>query len=595
MELTWDLERLYPSFSSEQYQRDEQKLKELAEALHSCVLPDTFFEPDQGAYAVTFLTRYNAWKAVYLCLFSYAELCYSADSANEEAINWMDHLDEVKSKAEEAHTVFTKWLARLEPSTLDRMLDADAYLLEHSFYLREQQRLALHRLSEEEEAIIAGMQATGAKAWERLYMRTLSTLCVNLEIDGKVREATLAELRDGVYDSDAAVRQAAYAAEGEACRRVAEQSAACINAVSGEAAAIYQWRGYASPLHKVLEVSRMDEETLTAMLVAIEESLPLFQRYYRKKAQLLGHTQDQLPFYDMYAPIGEEPATAIAYSTARDLIASSYSEFSPDMGAFARKAFDERWIDAEPRSGKSNFGLCVDIFPLNESRIMASFTGKPVDVSVLAHEIGHAYHSSHLAGLSMVNTDYPIPIAETASIFGETLVNERLLQTATAEEAASILERSLSDAGYYIVDFYARYLFESRLYTRRAQGSLSVEELNQLMADAMAEAYGDSIEPGSIHPYMWISKAGYYMAGNEFLNFPYSFGLLFSKGLYAQYKKQGEGFVERYRDFLAGSSRNTIATAAQQMGMDVHSPQFWREALGLIAADIEVFCTYTRS
>lgn len=238
------------------------------------------------------------------------------------------------------------------------------------------------------------------------------------------------------------------------------------------------------------------------------------------------------------------------------------------MGAFARKAFEERWIDAKPRSGKGNFGLCVDIFPIKESRIMTSYTGKPVDVSVLAHEIGHAYHSSQLAGLSMVNTDYPIPIAETASIFGETLVNERLLQLATAQEAASILEQSLSDAGYYIVDFYARYLFESRLYTRRAQGSLSVEELNRLMLDAMAEASGDSVEPGSIHPYMWISKAGYYMAGNEFLNFPYSFGLLFSKGLYAQYKKQGEGFVERYRDFLAGSSRNTIATAAQQMGMD---------------------------
>lgn len=588
MELTWDLERLYPSFQSEQYQGDEQKLRGLVEDLHTCVLSYAHDNSEAATYAANFLALYNAWRGLYLCLFSYAELSFSADSGNEEAINRMDQLEVIKSKAEEELAVFTKWLAQLGAQGLEQIIAVDVYVGEHAFYLREQQRQALHRLSEEAEAIIASMQATGAKAWERLYKRTLSTLRINLEIAGKSREVTLAELRNLVYDSDPAVRKAAYVAEGEACRRVAEQSAACINSVSGEAAAIYQWRGYPSPLHKVLEASRMDRQTLDAMLLAIEESLPNFHRYYRKKAQLLGH--EQLPFYDMYAPIGNERTIPISYSAAQGLIVSSFNGFSPDMGTFARKVFDERWIDAEPRSGKGNFGMCVDIFPIQESRIITSFTGNPVDVSILAHEIGHAYHSSHLTGLTMVNTDYPIPIAETASIFCETLVNERLLQSATAEEAVAILERGLSDAGYYIVDFYARYLFESRMYARRAHGALPVNELNQLMADAMAAAYGDSVEPGTVHPYMWISKAGYYMAGNEFLNFPYSFGLLFSKGLYAQYKKQGDAFVERYRAFLAGSSRNTITAAAKEMDIDVHSPQFWRDALGLIAADIADFC-----
>jgi pepF/M3 family oligoendopeptidase len=588
MQLTWDLDKIYSSFQSEAFQQDRKLVETLAGELSRWTASELNSRQDAASIMEQFLRQYNAYRHIYLRLFSYAELCFSADNSNAEAINLMDELEEATCGAGEALVSFSKWLAKVSADELEGSIRASAYLEQHGFYLRELQGKSQHLLSREGEAVIARMQATGSKAWERLYMRTLSTLRTDVKTGGWVRSLSLAELRNLAYDPDPAVRQAAAEAEHEACRSVAEQSAACLNAVCGEAAAVYELRGYESPLHKVLEASRMDRGTLDVMLQAIEGSLPVFHRYYARKAELLGHAH-QLPFSDMFAPLGGESALKLQYTEASDIIVSAFGAFSSELGGFARKVFDQRWIDAEPRSGKGNFGMCVDIFPIGESRMITSFTGSPVDVSILAHEIGHAYHSSRLAGQTMVNTDYPVPIAETASIFCESLINQELLRTAPASEAVALLERSLSDAGYYIVDFYARYLFETRLYAARKSGPLSVDELNTLMLEAMTAAYGDSVVPGSIHPYQWISKAGYYMAGNEFLNFPYSFGLLFSKGLFAQYRKQGQDFAERYQDFLSATSTHNIADAARLMDIDVHALEFWQDALTLIAEDIGQF------
>ncbi|OKP88651.1 hypothetical protein A3842_05385 [Paenibacillus sp. P3E] len=590
MDLSWELESLYPSFESEKFNQDRELLAESAERLKRWSaehLHNRTHNDRETAQAIEqFLKEYNAYKSVYLCLFSYAELRFSVDSSNMDAVNRMDELEDTALAAGEVHADFSKWLAKI--TDLNTILASSAYLAEHEFYLYGLQRQSAHWLGEEAEAVIARMQRTGSKAWERLYMQTLSRLRVDIRIGGEAQNMSLAELRNLVYDGDVLVRQAAYEAEHEACRSVAEQSAACLNSVSGEAAAVYELRGYDSPLHKVLTASRMDQKTLTVMLNAIKESLPVFHKYYLKKAEMLGHS-GQLPFYDVFAPVAGESSAKVTYREARDVIVSGFSAFSAELGEFAGKVFRQRWIDAEPRTGKGNFGLCVDIFPIGESRIITSITGNYIDISILAHEIGHAYHSSCLTGETMVNTDYPVPIAETASIFCESLIHQELRKVAPESETLSILERSLSDAGYYIVDFYARYLFESRLYERRLSGVLSVQELNDLMHESMVAAYGDSINPDTIHPYQWISKAGYYMAGNEFLNFPYSFGLLFSKGLYAQYKKQGEAFVDRYRSFLAATGKSTITDAARLMDIDVNSPEFWRDALTLIADDIQKF------
>ncbi|MEK4258311.1 M3 family oligoendopeptidase [Paenibacillus sp. FSL L8-0499] len=585
MNMTWNLDSLYPSFESEQLKRDRkllgqhiQDLKRWAE--HHLNVKDVTAMPVEG-----FLRIYNDYKSIYVCLLAYAELTLSADSCCEEAMNLADDIEEANSEIIGVVVAFKRWFSTCDH--MDELIVSSPYLMEHQFYLRELLLQSRYELSEELEMAIAKMQSTGSKAWSRLYMERTSSTLADLVVDGETRQVTLAELRSMAYENNASLRKAAYEAEAEACSLIAEVCAASLNGISGEALTIYGMRGYQSSLEKVLIASRMDSETLAAMLTALEESLPAFHTYYQKKAELLGHPA-KLPFYDIFAPVGVENGK-ITYANAKDTIIASFATFSEELAGFAQKAFDQQWIDAEPRSGKGGYGLCIDIFPIGESRIMTQFTGNAIDISILAHELGHAYHSSCLANETVLNTDYPIPIAETASIFCETIVNHAIITNSTEKEALLILERSISDAGYYLVDFYARYLFEIKLYERRALGPLSVQALNELMIACMVEAYGEGIDPGTIHPYMWMNKAGYFMASNEFLNFPYSFGLLFSKGLYAEYLKRGEEFAPKYRQFLRDTSKHNIVDVAQTMDIDVHSIDFWRSALKLIESDIGVF------
>ncbi|MBW9153947.1 M3 family oligoendopeptidase [Clostridium estertheticum] len=585
MDLTWNLDALYTSFNSEKFKGDMELLNKHIENLNDWSAKNMKDTNNAVSKMQEFLKLYNEYKSLYCCLYSYAELTSCSDNSNMEAMNILDDIEYKNSLVTDSFVKFNKWLISL--NNIDELIDTSPILIEYRFYLKELLLQSKHLLNENEELLIAKMQSTGSKAWQRLYMELTSTMLVDIDIEGESKKVSLSELRNMAYKKDEFLRKTAYYAEEEVCKRISKASAACLNGISGEALTIYDMRGYKSPLEKVLMVSRMDYETLNVMLSAIKESLPIFREYYHKKAEGLGH-KVSLPFYDIFAPMGDAN-TKISYLDARDLIVSSFRTFSQELADFAKKVFDSRWIDAEQRTGKGNYGLTVDIFPIEESRIIANFTGEYCDVGVLAHEIGHAYHSYCLRNEKMINTDYPTPIAETASIFCETIVNNALLNILPTNEGFSILEKSISDAGYFIVDFYARYIFENKLFERRKLGQLSVEELNELMLNCMEEAYGDSIDPETIHPYMWMNKVGYYLSGNEFLNFPYSFGVLFSKGLYAEYIKNGEAFVSQYNNFLSATSKNNIVDSAKIIDIDVHSIDFWRNALNLIQKDIEVF------
>lgn len=585
MDLTWNLDTLYTSFDSEKFKGDVELLNQHIANLNQWA-EKNLKDSNRATFKIEeFLKFYNKYKSLYSCLFLYSYLILSADSSNVEAMDVLDDMEDKDSSVIETFVTFNKWLKDF--NNIDELIDASPYLIEHRFYIKELLLQSKYLLSEDVEVVITKIQSTGSRSWERLYMELTSTILMDIEIEGELKKVSLSELKNMAYEKRESLRKAAYYAEADACKSISQASAACLNGISGEALTIYDMRGYKSPLEKVLKVSRMDYETLTAMCSAIKECLPIFHEYYHKKAEILGH-KVSLPFYDIFAPVGDAN-TKISYLDARDLIVSSFKTFSEELADFAKKAFDDRWIDAEPRTGKGNYGLDVDIFPIKESRIMTSFTGNFSDIGVLAHEIGHAYHSYCLRNEEMLNTDYPNPIAETASIFCETIVNNALLNILPINEGLSILEKSISDVGYYIVDFYARYLFENKLFERRKSGQLSVEELNELMLSCMIEAYGDSIDVETIHPYMWMNKIGYYMVGNEFLNFPYSFGVIFSKGVYAEYIKKGEAFVSQYNNFLSATGKNNILDSAKMIDIDVHSIDFWRNALTLIQKDFEEF------
>ncbi len=323
------------------------------------------------------------------------------------------------------------------------------------------------------------------------------------------------------------------------------------------------------------------------MLEAMRESLPDFHKYYRKKAEILGH-ENGLPFYDLFAPIGKLDMK-FTYEEARDYIVKNFRTFSDKMADFADNAFENRWIDAEQREGKRGGAFCSNLFPIGQSRILSNFSGSFSSMTTLAHELGHGYHGLCLNDESILNCNYTMPIAETASIFCETIVMNAALKEATPEQAFSILEMSISDAGQVIVDIYSRFLFESELFHTRKDHSLSVDELKGIMIQAQKDAYGDGLDHNYLHPYMWINKPHYYFASRNFYNFPYAFGLLFAKGVYAEYLKRGQEFVPEYDKLLSATGKNTITDVARMVGIDIQSIDFWRSSLDLIRADIDKF------
>jgi pepF/M3 family oligoendopeptidase len=585
MDLTWNLDNIYTSFDSKDFNNDMKELEKYIEHIKNLNINSWRNDENSGVRIEEFLKFYNEYKKIYSKISTYACLIMNADFENIVAANVFDQVENKNSELTEVLVSFSRWIGNIE--NLDEIIGKTEYLLEHKFYLKELLLKSKYLLSEKEEAVISKMKNSGARAWEKYYMELIGTTTKDITINENIESLTLSELKNMAYDKESSVRKAAYFKEIDLCKGMSKACARCINGISGEALTIYEMKGYNSPLEKVLINSRMDFETLNVMISAIRESVPIFNKFYEKKAQVLGH-KSKLPFYDVYAPIGNSNRK-VSYWEAKDLIVSSFEKFSSELSDFSKKAFDNRWIDAEPRKGKGNYGLELDIFPIQEGRIMTNFNKKFIDVSILAHEIGHAYHGSKVYNQTMLNTEYPTPIAETASVFCETILNNQLIKKLPTNEALTILESSISDTLYYLVDFYGRYLFENKLFERRKAGALSVEELNELMVNCMKEAYGDSIEAETIHPYMWMNKPGYFMTGNEFLNFPYSFGVLFSKGLYAQFIKNEKIFVKQYDEFLSATSTKNIVDVAKIMNIDVHSIDFWRNSLKLIESDIEKF------
>lgn len=585
MDQRWSLNNIYTSFDSEDFKKDMKRFYQFIDESKLWAKENLSSKSNAGKKLEEYLIQYIGFTDLSTRLYCFAELTMSVDAKNEKALNLSDELQQKITEFTPVEVGFQKWLGELEG--LQQIIDASPFLKEHEFYLYQIVEKNKYILSEAEEIIISKMQNTGGIAWSKLQNMLTSTLLVDMVSDGEKKQFPLPVVRNMAYEKNGEVRKIAYEAELEAYKKIEESSAACINGIKGEAITITEMRGYKSPLDSTLKNSRMDEETLDAMLTAMREYLPVFEKYFLKKADILGYKKG-LPFYDMFAPMGEADMN-FTYEQAREFIVNNFRTFSDRLANFADKAFENKWIDAEPREGKRGGAFCYNLHFIKESRILSNFTGSFSDVVTLAHELGHGYHGECLNEESSLNCEYPMPLAETASIFCETIVKNAVLKTASKEEALTILEGSISDAAQVIVDIYSRYLFESELFNRRKKGSLSVKELKEIMVNAQKEAYGKGLDEEYLHPYMWVCKPHYYFTGAHFYNFPYAFGLLFAKGLYAEYVKKGEEFVNEYDKLLSVTGKQKIADVTKMMNIDIHSVDFWRGSLEIISKDIEKF------
>lgn len=583
--MIWNLEQLYPSFDSDYFKNDLNICFNQIETINLWIKDNLDTTDSSVSKIETFIKMQNSFGTLFSRLYDYASLTLSTDAKNEKAQQILITLENKITNLTESTVKFKKWLSHLD--NLDTLISCSDLLKQHKFYLKELILENKYLLNDNQEMIIAKMKNTGSKAWEKLQELLSSILLVDIVVNGENKKLPLPVVRNMAYDKDATLRKNAYKAELKAYEKIAESSAASLNGIKGEVITESKLRGYASPLEMTLLNSRMDQETLDAMFKAIKESLPYFRKYLRKKAEILGYNNG-LPFFDLFAPIGKADMK-FTFEEAKNYITKNFNSFSPALGNFAQKAFDNDWIDAQPREGKRGGAFCANLHSIRESRILTNFTGSFNDVTTLAHELGHGYHGECLINETYLNSDYPMPIAETASIFAETIIINAALKEASNEECINIIESDLMSSTQVIVDIYSRFLFENEVFSRRKDFSLSVKELNAIMIEAQKKAYGDGLDEEYLHPYMWVCKPHYYSADYNYYNFPYAFGLLFSRGLYGLYLNRGKRFIKELDDLLTSTGKNNLVNIAKKMNIDLHSIDFWKNSLKLIENDIEKF------
>lgn len=572
----WTLEDLYPSFESQEFKQDVEAYKVLKGKFESLPLEDSI----EGITQVVKLLEEST--VLTGRLYNYIHLTLATDTTHETATQVEVQLAGVSADLQATYAKVSKFLG-----TIQTDITTDPFLAEYRYYFEEAKKDATHLLSDELEEVLAKMSISGGKAWSQLFDFMWSS--AQGEYKGEV--VTLSEIRGKAYDSDAEVRKSAYEAELKMYDAIKEPIAFSLNHIKKEVLTTSQLRGFESPLAHTLEASRMSRETLDALLEAIREYLPNFRKYLRHKAALLGH-ENGLPFYDLFAPVGNSSRT-FTVEESKDYLIENFKTFSADLAEMTEEFFDKHYIDFYPRKGKVGGAFCANLPMIKQSRVLTNFTGSLSDVVTLAHELGHAYHGLHIENHRPLNQDYSMPVAETASTFNENIIMNTAIKEASNEEKIALIESQLQDTTQIIVDIYSRYLFESAVFENREQSFMFSKDLEEMMLSAQKEAYGDGLDQSYLHPYMWACKPHYYSTGLSFYNFPYAFGGLFSKGLYAIYQEQPEGFVEKYQELLRATTVSSVEDTAKVLGVDVSTPEFWKKALAEVAESIEAFIALT--
>ncbi len=517
----------------------------------------------------------------YSSLLSFVQLSLSTDTSNQAALQGLHKISQYQSVITQCEVLLSQELADI--SNLEEFIAGTPYLEQLQFCLREMADQVRYQMSLESEDLASDLAQSGADGWSRLQEILTSQESIAWG-DGEYK--TIVELRSLATDADSNVREKAYQKELELSKRHSKSMAAALNGIKQWNLTLNKRRGYANHVEPALRASRMNKSTLDALISAMEQSLPMFQRYFQAKAKILGKTS--LPFFDLFAPVGDF-SEKWSWDRACSFIKAQYSLFHPAMGEFVDHALQHRWVDAPIQRGKVGGAFCYPLTMEKESRVLVNFDGYFSDVMTLAHELGHAYHNWVLKDLPSILQNPPMPLAETASIFGETLVIEGALQKLSAQDRLLVLEESLQGHSQIIVDILSRYYFEDALFTRRSEGELSADDLCSLMKEAQRKTYQEGLDQNYLHPYMWFNKSHYYSADLPFYNYPYAFGGLFSLGIYAKAKEAGPTYNSTYDTLLQATGSASVEDVAMSVGVDLSTPEFWEGSFRLIESQIDQF------
>ena len=579
MNEVWNLSVIYDGFQDPSYEADLSSLKEKAAAYAASTAALADADPLEGLKSCIALEEEITLLANKLA--EYAMLRQSADARDAQAGSQIGRVMTVVSSLAAPQAAFKDWASKL-PNLME-LVTGDDVLKEYTFLFENLAKSSKYLLSGQAEAVMAKMQLSGGNSWSDLHGYITSTVPVTYR--GKT--INLSAVRNLAYDPDPQVRKDAYEAEIACYDRIKDAAAFALNSIKLETLSDCELRGYASPLARTLDHANMEQATLDAMLGAMDEYSPKFWQYLKAKGKALGH-ENGLPWYDLFAPMGKS-STKFTTQEAKDFLVEQFEGFNPEEAKMIADAFDQEWIDFFPREGKAGGAFCAGVEALGQSRILTNFDGAFGDVVTLAHELGHAWHNECIKDHRALNHDYSMPLAETASTFNECVVMASAIgKAADDQEKLALIESQLQDATQIICDIYSRFRFEKAVFEKRPEEFMHADTLCGLMLDAQKASYGDGLDPENLHPYMWVCKGHYY--GPTYYNFPYAFGGLFARGLYAQYEQEGEAFIPKYNKLLYTTPVATAEEVAKVADIDLTDKAFWRGALQTIADQIDLFC-----
>ncbi len=577
---TWSLDILYKGFDDPKLQKDFEALENVCESINA--FAGDLSSDNRGLVIGQGLKLFEQLTLLISDIYGYASLMQTVDTTNVECNKVIERVIKLMNSTTVAETMFNEYVAATD--NLDAVIAANEFLQVYEYKLMNIKKDSKYILDAKVEDALAKMDMCAGSAWSDQWQYLTSTLKVDYNGD----TTTLSAIRNMAYDPDPAVRKAAYDAELASYEKIKDASAYSLNSIKMQTLTDCELRGYESPLQKTLCNARMKRETLDALIGAMKEYMPKFQQYLKAKSKALGH-KDSLPWYDMFAPLGSIDKK-YTVDEAKEYLLNIFSTFDKDLTDMVRTAFEEDWIDFFPREGKVGGAFCAGLEAHKQSRVLANFDGSFSDIVTLAHELGHAFHNLNTQDNAPMNLEYSMPVAETASTFNENVIVSGAIAAATDKnEKLALMESQLSDTTQIICDIYSRYLFETYVFEGREQGFMDADELCSLMHKAQVEAYGDGITEDTLHPYMWACKSHYYSAGLSFYNYPYAFGGLFARGLYARYQAEGVSFVPKYREMLKNTPVMDVEDAAMIVGIDLTDINFWRESLESYAKQIDEF------
>ena len=533
-------------------------------------------QSSDGEAADSVINTFNNVVEAQEILGAYIYATVSTDSRNERAQGLLSEMETLDARVSPLLARLADWVAALGT---EQLATVSTEARDHLGPLERLQARAEHQMSEVEEGLYSELGTTGSSAWGRLQGDLTSQLSTEVHLPTGTKTMPMAAVRGLSTDSDLNVRKAAYEAEMRAWPTIAVACAAAMNSIKGEANVVNRRRKWKQPLDASLYSNNVSLETFNAMQSAVHASLPDFRRWMRVKAKLVGDTNG-LSWWNLSAPLSISPGP-ISWDQGISLVKGAFASYSDRLSHLVDRSINEQWLDAEPREGKVGGAFCMS-FVDDRSLVLLNWSGSVDSAQVTAHELGHAYHNTQLAHRTALQKRLPMALAETASIFCETLVVEEGLSRLQGDDRLALLDVDLIGANQVVVDIHSRFLFETEVFARRQKRTLGVSELNEIMLSAQRDAYGDGLDQTTAHPHMWVLKPHYY--GSHFYNWPYTYGLLFGLGLYAQYQLDPEKFRDGYDDVLSRAGMDTAEQLGQAFGIDVTSESFWTASLDVLRA-----------